>query len=119
VPENSKIKSPRKTGRIKRKRTKKHGIFQRGGGERESEREEKWGRERTLEVGDGSGVGREGDDEARAEGRLQEYRRGVGGGHGVFSCCERLGSLTSPVVWSAAEERRKAAASRVKVQCVG
>ena len=39
------------------------------------------GEARTLEVGDGGGAGGEGDDEAGAEGRLQEDRRGVAGGH--------------------------------------
>jgi hypothetical protein len=38
---------------------------------------------RTLEVGDGggAGAGAEENDEAGAEARLQEDRRGVGGGH--------------------------------------
>ena len=39
------------------------------------------GEARTLEVGDGGGAGGEGDDDAGAEGRLQEDRRGVAGGH--------------------------------------
>ena len=39
------------------------------------------GEARPLEVGDGGGAGGEGDDEAGAEGRLQEDRRGVAGGH--------------------------------------
>jgi hypothetical protein len=85
VPENSGAK----TGRIKKEKNEKHGIFQGKGGVRE----EKWGRECTPEIGDGGGGGQEGDDEARAEGSLQEYRRGVSSGHGVFSVAW-LGTLT-------------------------
>ena len=48
------------------------GIARRMGGDGEA---------RTLEVGDGGGAGGEGDDEAGAEGCLQEDRRGVAGGH--------------------------------------
>jgi hypothetical protein len=111
VPENSKRKSTRENRPNQKEKNQKTWNFSagRGGGARESERGEKRERERTLEIGDGGGVGWEGDDEARAEGRLQEYRRGVGGGHGVFS-----GSLTHEpcLVWSAAEEGRKESRSK-------